>query len=216
MYVGESFNGVLFLLREPHIDEKTAKEKKEAEEKQDEVKKQEILATIRRGSDEWIKKVLRNSFTEEEWQNMERKDKTAATKYRNRIQEIVASVLGSEADLTQIAYDNLNPQGGGPTTGKEYARALENLKREDFLARFRPLGKNLTYVFTCSDIFKKLQQTPRGTETQKGVCYYRGSQKWVLKSFCYSDEEFGTFTVFEIPHPSRSSEIKGVETRKDR
>lgn len=93
MYIPTNFNGVLFLLREPHRSEN---------ENDDSV-------------NTWPKRLLNDEII-----IGTKHDKGAATKYRNRFREMLQYAHLSPNDLVNCAFYNINPLGGGATVSDMY------------------------------------------------------------------------------------------------
>ncbi len=191
-----SFNGVIFLLREPN----TGKENTQTEF--------------------WFKKRLPGNYEYNDAKMDKaqiRNDKRAHTKYRNRFEEMLTYVFpDSDKELRLAAYFNLRPDAGDSSISEseKYSELLNNpdyvTKRFKSIVEYcqeRPTGE-LT-VFTCSDIFNKLAEYYhiRQSITCDGVDYGENEKRRSLK--WNKPNPFGiSITVYEIIHPSRSPKLK--------
>lgn len=185
-YQEKSYNGVLFLLREPHV----------AEEDKD-----KTVEEITKKSDEWVGKMLNKTFTEADWKDKKdaKVSKASATKYRNRFIEILSAIGINEKELPHIAYDNIYKQGGGSTQSKGYKEALKKYEKANFDDLLENLSYKTNYVFTCRDIYSKLKSVLEITEETDGLRY--NNSEHPFKAFTYTDSKANKLTVFEIFHP---------------
>lgn len=129
-YNPSSYNGVLFLLREPHIDK-------------NETEPENVIL----GNWEWFTRVI--------FAPTDRFEK----RYQNRIIEMLNALPNIEHHPEQIAFANLNIKGGGSTSSKNYWEILNNPeKRQIELDRiFSCVSKEKTqYIITCKEIFEAM------------------------------------------------------------
>ena len=129
-YNPSSYNGVLILLREPHIDK-------------NEIEPEKVIL----GNWKWLTSVI--------FAPTGRFEK----RYHNRIIEMLGALPNIEHCPEQIAYANLNIRGGGATSSKNYWDILNNPeKRQQEMNRiFSCVSKEKTrYIITCKEIFEAL------------------------------------------------------------
>ncbi len=189
-YHANNFNGILILLREPHVDNDDRNQTEDV---------------IEHKSSEWIENVLNYSFQPEELAKMERREKTTISKFRNRFTELL-EYIGKSGCISQIAYDNLQRRGGGATASKAYNEVLKKYEKEAFekiVTTIRNKGGKLECVFTCKDIYTRLHEILQGNTLQdcseKGIKYPSG-KKQAMK--------YGNIIIYEIAHPSRSPKLE--------
>ncbi len=194
-----SFNGVIFLLREPNAgDGKTQ-------------------------TDFWFKKRLPGNYKYDDSTLTEaqiRNDKRAHTKYLNRFKEMLTYVFpGSDEErcykeLCRSAYFNLRPDAGNRSVSEKYTELLNDpcyvRSRFESIAGYckKRTADELT-VFTCTDIFNKLAEyysLPEEDKKPDGVDCGKYGKKQFFK--WNGPDHFGIpVTVYEIMHPSRSPKL---------
>ena len=182
-YLGnpEKFNGIVFLLREPNNSDK---------------EKQEF----------WFKKVLYDleGYCQEQKEkgNSTVTTKRAATKYKNRFNEMIEYVRKKD-DLKNAVYCNIHPECGETYKTKQVSEAIKKGIPEEMLMFFSTLKSDII-VFTCRDIYSSLLDSKkiRIKKQGKGLVY----KKKELSCF---ECEVGNakIIVYEIFHPSYSGRI---------
>ncbi len=191
-YHKNNFNGVLILMREPHISQKD---------------KGQPVEEIERKSHEWITKVLNQSFTEADFaeckdEKERRSARGAITKYYNRFCELLTLIGKSAETLPQIAYTNLHKEGGGATVDESYKAILNKFNFCEFKEMIKPIS-NLEYILTCGDIFEKLQSILPSNGcpdcSNLGLKYPSGRKRAM---------KYENVTIYEIAHPSRSPKLE--------
>ena len=189
-FLGNDFNGVIFLLREPNTENADSFWFKHC-----------LNNTIPEGKD---KKAYKGNFK----------------KYKNRFQAMLTYVFpGSDKELRHAAYFNLRPDAGNRSKTKEYDERSKDsdyvTKKFNNIIDYcekRHVGK-LT-VFTCSDIFKKLTECYDIPKDSDGVDYGEYGKKESFK-FKLPDHPGTQIKVYEIIHPSRSPKLKFEKIKED-
>ena len=193
-FLGDDFNGVIFLLREPNTD---------GDEADSFWFKNCLKDTIPKGKD---KKTYRGNYQ----------------KYEDKF-NMMLQCIEPDKELGQAAYFNLRPGSGGPERTHEYRCHLRDPKYVadrfgEILKYCKPKATdNYLYIFTCSDILdaflrkrSKQQQILRTDpytiieEDKQGVQFSYGSKK--RRILCKTKDGF-QITIFEIHHPSAESEV---------
>lgn len=193
-YVGDKkdFNGVIFCLREQNVKHKEVNEFWFSKIVLDEVKYHEQLRAKGEGDD-----AIKRS-------------KQTATKFKSRFKAIL-SQLGMQADLTKVAFCNVNSKGGGDSVSLEsgYQEALENApdKLENIISYMEP---KKIIICTCKDIYVILKQTWEQyrnviIEPEKGIEYSDGTKGSCFMCNLGNKEVY----VYQIKHPSRSCKVNG-------
>ena len=192
-YPEKSYNGVLFLLREPHVSKEDIHLTKEE---------------ITEKSNRWVDKMLKDAFTETDWKDAEERkvSKTVAAKYRNRFCEILSFIGKNEEQLSDIAYHNMYVYGGGAVQSKEYKKYIQTYTQSNFETLLKKLGYRTRYIFTCRDIYIRLKALLKITDERNGLWYK--NKEYPFKCFFYTDSKFNKVTVFEMFHPSYYARLK--------
>lgn len=180
MYYHENnFNGVLILMREPHVSEKDKGQSGEE---------------IERKSDEWITNALKGTSLERE-----------AVAYHDCFQELLQCIKPGES-LSRIAYTNLYKKGGGGTKSQEYINCRKMYSKSQFDELIREFGDKLECIFTCNDIFNRLKSKEvlyrdiaLCPECGFSYSYQRQRQTKVTKKRAM---KYGNIMIYEIMHPS--------------
>lgn len=161
----EKFNGVLVILREPHDGNK------------------DKMSVLLRNK-EWFKCVISPE------KNVENKfPKRQLSKYHNRLTEMLGFV--NTKDLSQIAFTNINLQGGGASKSKLY----DSINKEIVLSEIIEIVKP-KIVFTVKDIFDSIDSEC----IKNGILYKNKTER------CYS-KKYNNIIYYEIIHPCRSPRI---------
>lgn len=192
-YLSNNFNGVVFLMKEPH-NENT----------------QEF----------WFKEVCTDDRAKNYFNKYPDNPKISASKFRNRFNEVLKSLTNnSNLKLEECLFINLYPYNGKSSVDKEsgYKKIIKEKyrgiemrkdkehsnislpyfdKRIDIILSCKP-----KYIITVSDIFDILL-SERKCECKEGIVY---SNKKIKR--CFYDGE-SKITYYEIYHPSRSSKIE--------
>ena len=187
-YHSETYNGVLFLLREPHTDKKDQN-----------LPVEEIINK----SNEWVCKMLNGSSYNSNWK---RTDKAMATLYRKRLGQILKIIGINPKELPNIGYDNLYKPGGGATKSPEYGKNLKEYTRSAFEQLLEKLGYQTRYIFTCCDTYNQLKCVQPVTEEAEGLQYKTFNR--TCKQFLYRDALGNDVRIFAIYHPSSRTTLK--------
>ena len=139
-YNPSDFNGVLFLLREPHRT-------------QNEATAEEVI----KGNFEWLSHVIGRHPSVAADQCLCRDHQTSI--YGNRLYEMLDSISNSKCDLRSIAYANINTSGGGASCSPEGKSIIHDpIELRATLNRiFSYIPEDRTVcIITCRDIFIQL------------------------------------------------------------
>ncbi|MBQ7122472.1 MAG: hypothetical protein IJO03_09455 [Clostridia bacterium] len=184
-YLGtaESFNGFVFILREPNSNR----------EQPEEFWFKKVLDD----SDEYHNQLLLNG---ESYKNI-CKSKRASTKYKNRFSEMLKSVGCSENSLNNAVFCNIHPEYGDTYKTAEYSQYLQS--RSETIINFLSHNRKALTIFTCIDIYNSLKNYFKPIqEDEEGIKYQKKTLK-KFKTICNSCE----VVVYEIYHPSFSGKI---------
>lgn len=176
----ESFNGIVFLLKEPND------------------KNPEYF---------WFKNAIygREIYKEIDTEKDKRRSKIAASKFRNRFEEMLESIGYCKEELYNAVYCNVHPEWGECKQSEDYRKLMGQKSIEMFEALSEKHQRLI--VFTCMDIYSNIKNyyISKGIlerDTEDGLQY----TKRTLNRFKV-ETETGTITVYEMFHPSYGSRI---------
>ncbi|MCR4615620.1 MAG: hypothetical protein K5756_05675 [Clostridiales bacterium] len=189
-FLGDDFNGVIFLLREPNTD---------GDEADSFWFKNCLKDTIPNGKD---KKTYRGNY-----QNYENKFvRLLSYIYQDTSVEYLLS------KLKLSAYFNLRPGSGGAKRTHEYDSHLHDKdyvkdRFDEILKYCKPKAKDkCLYIFTCSDISDALQEYGIIHDLTKmnGVTYKRGKQNYpkILIHFKHHGLNIHIYAIYHPSYPS--------------
>ncbi len=192
----DDFNGIIFCLREPHTADKN-----------------ELPDEKKQPKEFWFQKIVNEK--EKYYQELQEKEvnmnkrivnKRIGTRFKNEFTGILKQCKLNES-ISDIAFCNVNPEGGDANAGKVYKERLD--KAHEKIEKIIMLNpQNKLYIFTCIDIYEKLKETWKSkyeiVEKQEGVSYKnKQGQKDIVKK-CFKCQIVNKeVTIFEIYHPSR-------------
>lgn len=205
----EDFNGVVFMLREPdHKQVKAGDEDKRFF---------------------WFKRVVYDEkyYEDDLAKNEITTNKRVATAFKNRFFQMLQVVgLDKEVDLKNAVFCNVHPEWGDTVATEEYEKTKKGTavyKMEVLVEQCirRQNRKSLT-IFTCSDIYKILEQkyTNEGSLKRKedGLKYYFKGEKEKKQiseprgKMVVNTGEY-ELTIYEIIHPTRSPHVAVNESK---
>lgn len=195
----DDFNGIIFYLREANTAGNESTEfwfKRIVNEKEKYYKELE----------EEISKIKVEEKKEEETKK-KTINKRIATRFENEFSGILKQLKFNES-LSDIAFCNVNPKGGGKCKGQKYEEALK--KAHTKLEKIVILNpQNELQVFTCVDIYEKLKNAWKDKyvvkeEEQKGIQYLQTKTGKTVKRNRFTCQIADkNVTVYDIYHPSR-------------
>lgn len=161
----------------------------------------------------WFKRVVNEK--EEYYQELKEREvdlkkiavnKRIGTRFKNEFTGILRQIKFNES-ISDIAFCNVNSEGGEANTGKVYKEKLDKAHEKiEKIIVLNPL--NELCIFTCSDIYEKLKKAWKNkyeiVENPSGVSYKnKQGQGDVVKKHFKCQIAHKEVTIFEIYHPSR-------------
>ena len=181
----DNFNGVLFILREPHKYENQSSE--------------EAVS----GNKNWWGKICSAAG-----------ETGKETAYTNRFHEYLNAleclnaICENDNDLSKAALANINPYGGEEKASECYREISQDEKYnriEHILREVRP-----KYIFMCSDIYNALKNNIGNEPEENNGVKYNSNKRRQYKSLTLTFEN-QKIRCFEIIHPCISPKIVEIE-----
>ena len=191
-FLGDDFNGVIFLLREPNTDGKEA-------------------------DSFWFKNCLNNTIPKDKNKG---EYKGNFEKYRKKF-EMMLQYLEPAKELGQAAYFNLRPGSGGPEKTYEYDLHLhsqEYVKNRfhEIIDYCKPKAKDrCIYLFTCCDIANALPKHGiiRCLTKRNGITFKRKEKEYPRDLIQFEYDGLNVY-IYAIDHPCCSSHVCEYEKKE--